>query len=484
VVLTPLYIRFLGIEAWGVVGVFVSLQAIFALLDMGLSVALNREMARLSVQQGKAQEMRNLVRTLELIYWAVALAIGILVFLLAPLIAGYWLQASQLSPETIHYAIRVMGLAICLQWPFGLYSGGLLGLQRQVVFGGINSGIATLRGAGAVVILWKISPTLQAFFFWQAVIGILQTGLAGAILWRSLPIAEAGAVFQRKLLRDTWRFAAGMTGITVMSLILTQMDKIILSRLLKLDMFGYYVFAGAAATGIYLLILPVFYALYPRFTQLVSLGDEEGLKRLYHDSCQFISVLILPVSVVIALFSKEILFLWTGNPTTVEHTHSVLSILVIGNALNGLMHLPHALQLAYGWTKLILNIYVFSVLTLAPLIILMASLYGAVGAASVWVVFNGGLTLVGVQLMHRRLLKGEQWRWYLEDVGLPLVVSLGAALLCSALVPTGLPRFQLPLVLAVVTLFVTGSTVIATPVTRLALVDHLRFWRGRVFNTP
>ncbi len=60
-VFIPLYIKFMGIESWGLIGIFVTLQAIFGILDMGLSSTLNREMARLSVLPGKEQEMRNLV---------------------------------------------------------------------------------------------------------------------------------------------------------------------------------------------------------------------------------------------------------------------------------------------------------------------------------------------------------------------------------------------------------------------------------------
>jgi O-antigen/teichoic acid export membrane protein len=479
VVLVPLYIKFLGLEAWGLIGIFASLQAICALLDLGLSATLTREMARLSVREEKGQEMRDLTRTLELIYWGIAAVIGISVFALAPLIAHHWVQANQLPRTTIQHAIRVIGLAICLQWPFGLYSGGLLGLQRQVLLSCINVGIATLRGVGAILILWTVSSTLQAFFLWQVAVNLLQTCLAGLFLWRSLPKTETDAHFQSKLLRDTWRFAAGISGITVMSVILTQMDKVILSRLLSLEMFGYYILAGAVATSIYLLVLPVFSALYPRFTQLVSLGDEEGLRELYHHSCQLMSVLILPVSIVMAFFSKEILFLWTGDLKIVEHTHLILSILAAGTALNSLMHLPYALQLAHGWTKLSLYTTIVAVLLLTPLIIQMTSLYGAVGAASVWVIFNGALVVIVIQLMHRRLQKGEQWRWYFEDVGLPLAVSIGAALLCLTFVPTGGLRLQLLMVLAGVTVFTTGSTFLATPVTRLALIRYWKSWRGQ-----
>ena len=267
-----------------------------------------------------------------------------------------------------------------------------------------------------------------------------------------------------------------------MWVILTQMDKVILSRLLSLEMFGYYILAGAVATSIYFVVVPVFSALYPRFTQLVSLGDEEGLKQLYHHSCQLMSVLILPVSIVIAFFSREILFLWTGNATTVANTHLVLSILVMGTALNGLMHLPYALQLAYGWTKLAFWVNVVAVLILAPSILFAGNSLRRSRAAFIWVIFNGGVVLVVIQLMHRRLQKGEQWRWYFEDVGLPLSVSLGAALLCKVLVPTGSSRFQILVVLAGVTVFTTGSTFLATPVTRLALIRYLRSWRGQPLN--
>src|SRR5207248_46153 len=74
-VLVPLYIKFLSIEAWGVVGIFISLQSFCVLLDFGLAATLTRELARLSAQKDKAQEMRDLVRTLELIYWAGAVLV-------------------------------------------------------------------------------------------------------------------------------------------------------------------------------------------------------------------------------------------------------------------------------------------------------------------------------------------------------------------------------------------------------------------------
>lgn len=301
----PLYIKFMGVESYGLIGIFASLLAILSLLDMGLSATLNREMARLSVLPGREQEMRNLARTLEIIYWCVAIFIGIVIMAIAPFIAHRWVKAGQLSPQTIEQALRIMGFAMALQWPASFYSGGLMGLQKQVHLNAINIGMSTLRGAGAVLILWLISPTIQAFFSWQIIISIINTCFLAFFLWHNLPSTEKRASFQKQLLAGIWRFAAGMSGISILVIILMQLDKIVLSKMLTLEMFGYYTLAGVVGMSLYRLIVPVFSAIYPRFTQLVSLGDQAGLKQLYHKSCQFVSVLILPVTVVVAMFSWE-----------------------------------------------------------------------------------------------------------------------------------------------------------------------------------
>ena len=196
-----------------------------------------------------------------------------------------------------------------------------MGLQKQVLLNVINVCMSTLRGAGAVLILWLVSPTIQAFLLWQIVISVINAFLLAMFMWRRLPHGDTKAVFQKQLLKGIWRFTAGMSGISILAVILTQLDKIILSKMLSLEMFGYYMLASMVAMSLGRLFTPVFISIYPRFTQLVSIDDQDGLKQLYHKSCQFMSVLILPVAIVIALFSYEIILLWTQNPTTAEKTH-------------------------------------------------------------------------------------------------------------------------------------------------------------------
>lgn len=73
----PLYIKYLGVEAYGLIGIFAILQAWLGLLDMGMKPALGREMARFIGGAHNAQSIRDLLRSIEIIGIAIAAAIAL-----------------------------------------------------------------------------------------------------------------------------------------------------------------------------------------------------------------------------------------------------------------------------------------------------------------------------------------------------------------------------------------------------------------------
>src|SRR5947199_8096308 len=88
----PLYLKFLGIEAYGLIGFFATTQALLQLLDMGLAPTINREVARHGAL-GKPQDAAPLLHTLSRVYWGVAVVIAIVGCALAPWVATHWLHA-------------------------------------------------------------------------------------------------------------------------------------------------------------------------------------------------------------------------------------------------------------------------------------------------------------------------------------------------------------------------------------------------------
>ena len=147
----PLYIRLLGMEQYGLLGIFLTLTAIFAILDLGLGNALNRQLAQYSVQPGKEQDAHDLLRTLESIYWLVGIVIGVVTVIAAPLIAEHWVRANTLTTERVSQSLAMMGIAIAVQWPRALYTGGLQGIQQQVLLSVVAAVSSTVLAVGGVL---------------------------------------------------------------------------------------------------------------------------------------------------------------------------------------------------------------------------------------------------------------------------------------------------------------------------------------------
>jgi len=317
-----------------------------------------------------------------------------------------------------------MGLALALLWPTSLYNGGLIGLQKQVLFNSINVAVATLKGLGMLLILIFVSPTIEAFFLWQVFINALQTALSAFFLWKNIPKSSIPPKFDKRILFRLKNYAMGVAGVTIIGILFSQLDKILLSRLLTLDMFGFYTLAATMASTLSHIIVPIYSVFFPHFSQLTSVNDNQRLIHVYHFGCQLMSSLIIPSALLIIFFSSEILFVWTRNMETVKNTSQLVKLLMTAMMFNALMNLPTALQYAFGWTKLTFFLNLFGLSVMVPLLYYSAIHYGGEGVAWSCVIMNVIFLFVCIQLMHRRILKNEKIRWYIKDVGFPLIASL------------------------------------------------------------
>jgi len=430
----PLYIKYLGIENYGLIGFSVSLSALLRLADLGLSSTLSREFARYSALPNHAWQMRSLLKTMQALYWGLSLLIGIVIVAVAPFITKYWINPGSLDSNVVQNAVVLMGLTAALQGPMSLYVGGVFGLQRHILGNLINITFAALRFGGVVLALALISPTLDIFFSFQLSIALIGSLASGIILWGRLPKVDTASRFQISQLQSVWRFAAGMSINSILGLILFQLDKIILIKILPLKTFGYYAVASTAAVAVTYLGSPLFTTFLPRYTQLYTAEDKELLRATYQRSCRLNAIITVPTVILLTFFSKEALLLWTQNPDIAEHAHFILSLLIIGYGLNQLACLPFALQVAAGWVKLGVYTNACAVFIIVPTLVMATRFYGGAGAAAVWIMLNCIYVFIYVNVLHSRILKGEARQWY-AGIMLPIVLAIGVGLLGRHFMP-------------------------------------------------
>lgn len=463
----PLYVQYLGMEAYGLIGLFAVVQAWLTLLDMGMTPTLNREMARFKAGAHSPQSIRDLLHSLEVICFSLAALIALGMWAASGYLASNWLNAQHLPTETVARVLAIMALVVALRFCEGIFRGSLFGLQWQVWYNGVNAVLATLRHGGAVAVLAWVSPTVNAFFIWQGAVSMMTVAVFAASVHRLLPKAPSPVKFSRQALAGIWKFTSGMLGITFLALLLTQVDKVLLSRLLPLTSFGYYTLAASVAGALYMFTGPITQAIYPRMVELSTREDRAGLAAVYHQGAQLVTVLTAPAALLLSFFAAEVIFVWSGKPGLAENTAPIMSVLVLGTFLHGVTSMPYQLQIAHGWTSLAIKTNVVAVMLVIPAIFWTVPRYGPVGAAWIWMGLNAAYTLIIIQFMHRRLLPDEKWRWYFSDVLLPISGAAGVMLLAQLFRPASYQsRLQ-----CLVFLLIAGCLSLAASI---ALARHIR----------
>jgi O-antigen/teichoic acid export membrane protein len=473
----PLYIKYLGIESYGLIGIFAILQAWLILLDIGMTPTLSREMARYTGGAHDAQSIRDLLRSIEIIALAVACVIAFVIWGGSNWLAKDWLRADSLPLKTVAHAFSIMGVVTALRFVEGIYRSCVGGLQRQVAFNIVNSIMATLRGVGSLAVLALVSATTNAFFIWQGAVSVLSLIVLAQLTYASLPKTEHASHFSIEALRGVMHYAGGMVTITVLSLLLTQIDKILLSKLLSLSEFGYYTVASVLAGVPQMLVAPISQAWFPRLNQLHARDDNARFVRTYHQGAQLVSVIVGSCAVIMIIFADLVLNLWTRNPAIAHNTTMLVRLLALGNLLNCLMWIPYQAQLAHAMTLLAIRMNIVLVIVIVPAIIWATNNYGAVGASAVWVILNAGYVLIGAHFIHRKILPFETMDWYKNDLAKPIATALVATISISLVIPTNRMMVIEQFVFIMMTsVFVLSLSAFAAPLIREAIKHQMSIY--------
>jgi len=456
VIFIPLYIEYLGIEAYGLIGFFLLMQTLIFIFDMGISATINREMARYTSGKKTPKSIVDLLRSFELIITFVAFLLGVIIWSISDWIALYWFSTKEIPLITIVQVVKISSLVLGLRLIETVYRSAIIGLQKQVWLNQFIAVTATLRYGGVVVVLAFVDRSLEAFFLWNLLISVISVAILLKTTHNFLPMMTNSARFSYLELKKVMAFSGGMLAITVISLVLMQIDKIILSKMVPLAEFGVYVFSFTLASSLYTFVSPVVQAIYPRLVELIAVNNTRDLIQLYHNSAQLVSVITAPFFSVMVCFSYGIVFSWSGDSSLAKEAENIVIYIAIGTYLNCLMWVPYRTQLAFGWTSLTLWSNLMLVVLVVPAMFILVPIYGSIVAAKIWAIINLVYVLVLISFMHAKILKNEKAKWYIYDVIIPSSLSVS----CVFFIKTSLSTVNYErmdwLILIVMSLILSG----------------------------
>lgn len=452
----PVYLRLLGPEGYALIGLYITLQALLQGLDGGLTHTATREVAA----HGSDLATGFLLRALVWIAWGFAALLAGSLWLAAPWLATGWLNVDVQRTREVAMALALMGPALGLRWPAGLYQSILLGADRQLRVSQIQMAASLLAHGGAVAILWWGAPEISLYFGWQILVVSLQV-LAlnrAAAPYRPATGESLLGLPRFSSLRRVQRFSAGMVALGIVGLLLTSMDKLLLSKLLPLADLGHYMLASTVAGLTYMLATPVFQWSYPYFSRLIGQSTSEQAMH-YRRVSHLLACMMAPVLVFLVAGARPLLMLWTRDGAAVDAAAPVLAWLAVGCVFHGATYPAYALILAHGASGWAVQLNLVLVMISAPLMVGLILWAGPVGGGIALAVLHCLSLLVGCWATHRLLLPGVSRDWLARDVGPVLVLALAMAWLGRSVVGDSLTGL---LVAAGQALIVLGVLAIAS----------------------
>lgn len=432
IAILPIYMKYMGAEAYGLVGFFAMLQGLFSLLDFGLTPTISRQTAQYNAGAETALGFRQLFRSLSLIFTGIAFIGSGLLFYFNHDIAEHWLKLENLAMPDVLFCLQIMAICVALRWMTGLYRGVITGFERLVWLSVINIVIATLRFPGVLLYMHYLGFTIQSFFVFQLMVAVLEFVMLTLKAYILLPKINSSTSigWSLKPVKPLLSFALTIALTSSVWVLLTQLDKFVLSGILPLSEYGCFTLAVLVAGGILQIGAPISSAIMPRMARLQGEKKHQELKAVYLGATEFVMVVVVTTGVVLAVLAKPVLYVWTGDVILSEKAAPILQLYALGNAILTLGAFPYYLQYAKGNLRLHFIGNIITAILLIPAIIWSAKNYGALGAGWAWLLIQSIYLLLWVSYVHKIVEPNINLKWF--KCFLPSVVSV--AILSYALI--------------------------------------------------
>lgn len=330
-VMTPLILRKIGVRGYGTWAVFLAINALTSLADLGLVGTLSKFVADYHARRDFVALRRALNSGLSL-FLVLAVAVTLGLGSAARPFSAWLFHGSSVPRQELIVLFRVFLVVIAANILNLLFSSVTTGLQRLDLTNMISAGNVFLNALFSAVLL------LNGFGLRGLVYGYIASGVLTVIAYmitirRLLPqiginpfqfnVAEA-----RKLFGFSMRFYVTQAAVAVH----TQIEKVFLATLVGVAPVGWYDIASDVSLKLRGAIGFVLSPVLPAASELNALGDERRMSELYYRTHKYLALIGLPAICYVAAISRRFVELWIGPG--MRMVALPLSVLVVVNFMN------------------------------------------------------------------------------------------------------------------------------------------------------
>lgn len=377
---TPLLIRLLGTEPYGVVGLVTVLGTQLSTLQLGVGPALLRALGE-ARGRNDAPAVRATLRAGALLGALSALAVGSLALVVAP---SAWTDAFATSSAVRQQALAAVpatAVLLALQPVLAVVFSSLSGLERFALLNGLRLAHGLARAASAAAAAWYGGGLVGVLLVQAAVDATLV--LAASLAARHLHPAADQPASVRAAATRLLRLGLPLSAAGIAATLLLDGDKIALGTLRSVAEVAYYtVPAGVVGRlGSFAGMACIF--LVPRLASAAAAGQTGEAARLAGRATRLGLCLTAAAAAPLAAVTPELLSLWLG-PAFAERATPAARVMLVGLAIQVSVYGAHAAIRARAHAATLAVVYALELPVFAAALFLLVRPWGVTGAALAW----------------------------------------------------------------------------------------------------
>lgn len=386
----PVAAHVLGAEAVGLVGFFTTLLMVLMVLEGGLTSSVIQRLASIRGSRLIGRSHRPifaLINTYLLVFTLMGLVAALVIVMASPMLVSSWLKLTVIAEQQALYSLYCMAIFIGLNLPVMLLQGVFAGHELQQSLNKIYIPYSIMRTLGVLLVVSEVSRlnSVVGYFIVQVVVQFVYVLSLLLVLKRHGALGRARVHF--KYLKHGIAFSRGVFLISLTSLITVQYDKVFMSGKLGLEEYAYYSLASTIAGFPYIFSTAFNAVLFPRFSSNLRLGQLDVIEKIFRAALVLFSLVMTIMCSAVFWFAQPVL-LMLFEPFLANGMAIVLPWLLVGTALQSLLIIPFALQLAASWTSLSFRLNLVAVPVMLLALPTLVAHFGAVGGGYTWVLYN------------------------------------------------------------------------------------------------
>lgn len=376
---SPIVIRLLGAEGYGVMILVLLIPGFLSFADFGMGMASTKFGSEAYAAGSRDKEAR-IVRTAALIAFLTSIPAAVILFFLSGTVVA-WLNVPERLVGEASISLKLAAVTFVINFLCLVFNTPQLTRLRMDLNTLVNSGFRIL-GAIAIPIVIYLGGGLIGVFVVLFVVSLLT--LLGHLFFSGRLLSELFQTsIEKAAIRPMLKFGGALVIGGIAAILLTNSEKLVLTKVTSVETLAFYSAATTLAMTIAMFSGSMIQSLLPAFSQLQSPDNRAALIALYSRGIRINLILLVPGLLTLALIAKPFFTLWGGEDFGRE-SPLPFYILLCGLAFNVLAYFPYAAIMASGRSDIFAKLYWMELVPYLLLVVWLTSSFGAAGAAAAW----------------------------------------------------------------------------------------------------